>query len=138
MKVLNLPFSKKIGIEKSTKNGFLLQLPFSEKVQNHLNTIHGSASYALAEITSGYFLSIYFADIADQTIPILRSSCMKYKKSGDSNLYSKAKLKENTVSDILLQLQFKRKTFFTIEVKLYNEANQLVVTGEFEWFVTMR
>ena len=63
---------------------------------------------------------------------------MKYKKSGDSNLYSKAKLKENTVSDILLQLQFKRKTFFTIEVKLYNEANQLVVTGEFEWFVTMR
>ena len=121
MKVLNLPFSKKIGIEKSTTNGFLLQLPFSEKVQNHLNTVHGSASFALAEITSGYFLSINFADIAHQTVPILRSSSMKYKKSGNSNLYSKAKLKESTLSDILLQLQFKRKTIFTIEVKLYNE-----------------
>ncbi len=138
MKVLNLPFTKRIGIEKSDKDGYLLILSFSDKLFNHLEIIHGSASYALAEITSGYFLNLHFSDIADQTIPILRSSCIKYRKIATTDLYSKAKLKNITIEDILLLLKFKRKAFFTIEVKLYDTENQIIVSGEFEWFVSMK
>jgi acyl-coenzyme A thioesterase PaaI-like protein len=138
MKVLNLPFSKKNNIIKSDVEGYLLMMPFSEKLVNHIGTLHGSASFALAEITSGYFLNINFSDIAEQTIPILRGSTVKYKKITSSTLYSKAKLKGTTISDLLLLLQFKRKVLFSIEVKLYDEQGQLVVSSEFEWFVSMK
>lgn len=138
MKVLNLPFSKKNQIQKSDKAGYLLMIPFSEKISNHLNTVHGSASFSLAETTSGYYLNSLYSDIADSTIPILRASCIKYKKPVVGNLYSKAKLKDTTCEDILLGLRFKKKALFTIEVKLYNESNQLVVISDYEWFVTMK
>lgn len=138
MKVINLPFSKKNKILKSTKEGFLLMMPFSPQSENHLGTMHGSASFALAEITSGYFLNQNFADIADQTIPILRSSNIKYKKGTTSSLYSKARLKNLDNSDILILLQFKRKALFTIEVKLFDENSYLVASAEFEWFVSMK
>lgn len=138
MKVLNLPFTKKIGIEKSEKPNYLLQLKSNNKNFNHLETIHGSASFSLAETTSGYFLSLNFADIANNTIPILRSSSIKYKKSSAGTLYSKAKLVENSIEDILLLLRFKRKALFTIAVTIYDENNTLLINAEYEWFVTMK
>ncbi len=88
MKVLKFPFTHKLNIRTSSRTPYLLELPYSEKILNHLSTIHGSASYALAEISSGYFLNTRFADIADQTIPIPRESRVKYKIAGKSSLYS--------------------------------------------------
>ncbi len=117
---------------------YLLQLNHNSKLLNHIDTIHASASYALAEITSGYFLNTHFADIADQTIPILRSSAVKYKKTCKDTLYSQAALINTTSDDVLLQLKFKRKCLLTIEVKLYDKENALILTSDFEWFVTMK
>ncbi|MBK7691663.1 MAG: DUF4442 domain-containing protein [Bacteroidetes bacterium] len=80
MRVLDLPFTKRLGITKSELKPYLLRLQFSNENTNHIGTIHGSASYSLAEITSGYFLNTNFADIADDTLPILRNASIKYKK----------------------------------------------------------
>lgn len=135
MKVLQMPLSKKIGIIKSDKPEYLLKMNYSNELNNHLNTMHGVALYALAEITSGEFLNKYFHDIADVTIPVLRTSQIKYKKECTSDVYSKAKLLNTTASDILLLLEFKKKCIFIIEVKIYNNLNQIVFSGDFEWFV---
>ena len=118
MRVLDLPFTKRLGITKSELKPYLLRLQFSNENTNHIGTIHGSASYSLAEITSVYFLNTNFADIADDTLPILRNASIKYKKSCVSILYSKAKLIDTTLDDILLQLKFKRKCHATIAVRL--------------------
>lgn len=138
MKVLSLPFTQRLGIVLSDNNEYLLQLNNNSKLLNHIDTIHASASYALAEITSGYFLNTHFADIADQTIPILRSSAVKYNKTCKSTLYSKAELVNTTSGDVLLQLKFKRKCLLTIAVKLYDTENTLILTSDFKWFVTMK
>nr|MBP6316090.1 YiiD C-terminal domain-containing protein [Chitinophagaceae bacterium] len=138
MRVLDLPFTKRLGITKSELKPYLLRLQFSNENTNHIGTIHGSASYSLAEITSGYFLNTNFADIADDTLPILRNASIKYKKSCVSILYSKAKLIDTTLDDILLQLKFKRKCHATIEVRLYDPENTLISISEFEWFITMQ
>lgn len=135
MKVLQMPLSKKIGITNSDKPEYLLKMNYSKELNNHLNTMHGVALYALAEISSGEFLNKYFHDIADVTIPVLRTSKIKYKKESTSDVYSKAKLINTTVSDILLLLEFKKKCMFVIEVKIYNSSNQIVLSSEFEWFV---
>lgn len=138
MKVLNLPFTKKIGIKKSSIENYLLELQPSKNVLNHIETIHGSASFALAETTSGYFLFKNFTEIAEETIPILRNATIKYRIGTDSALFSKAKLKGTTVDDILLQLKFKKRSVFMIEVKLYTEDNTVVCVSEFEWFETLK
>lgn len=135
MKVLQMPLTKKIGITNSDKPEYLLKMKYSKELNNHLNTMHGVALYALAEISSGEFLNKYFHDLANLTIPVLRTSQIKYKKECTSDVYSKAKLINTTVSDILLQLEFKKKCIFVIEVKLYNYSNQIVLNAEFEWFV---
>ena len=56
MDVTKIPFVKKAGVIKSTKG--VLELPFDETVQNHLQTIHASAQFALAETASGEILHV--------------------------------------------------------------------------------
>lgn len=137
MKVLSLPFTKKMGIKRSVSPEYLLQIDSNKKSYNHLGTIHASASYALAETTSGYLLQTNFSEIADQTIPILRSSTVKYKKGETGNLYSTAKFEHTTVNEILQTLHSKRRVLIEIKVKLYNDQKELVMSGNFEWFVTL-
>ena len=138
MKAILLPFSKKIGIKPSNLSDYLLQLDYSDTTINHIGTTHASASYALAETTSGVFLEINFAEIASQTIPILRSSIVKYKKGGLTTLYSVAKLVDTNVAEITKTLLAKKRIIFVIAVKLYNESKEVVMTGDFEWFVTLK
>ena len=138
MKVLDLPYSKKIGIKQSKVTDYMLQLDYNEYILNHIQTVHASASYSLAETTSGYFLQVNFTEIAAQTIPILRSSCVKYKRGGEGIIYSNAKLVGTNVKELQTLLVAKRKAIFTIQVKLYNEQKELVMTGDFEWFVSMK
>lgn len=138
MHVLSLAYTKRLGIKPSTIPGYLLELPASPNVLNHLQTVHASASYSLAEISSGYFLRSNFADIADQTIPILRGSQVKYKKSGKGSLFSVVRLNGTNVKEIRASLETKRKALFFIQVKVYNDEKELVMLGDYEWFVTLK
>lgn len=138
MKVLNLPFTKKNSIVQSDLNQYLLMLPFSDMVANHLDTVHGAASFALAESTSGYFLNLHFAEIAEETVPVLRSACIKYKQKASGNLYATASFTTHTVEEIHQQLQSRRKAFFTIQVTIVNTDHQPVAVGDFEWFASMK
>ncbi len=138
MEVISLPFTKNNGITLADKDDYLLKLVYGENILNHLKIVHASASYALAETSSGFFLQKNFADIADQTIPILHSSNVKYKKGGLGTLFSTAKLIDTNKKELLSQLQFKRKALFVIQVKLYNEQKEVVMIGDFQWFVTLK
>ncbi|MEZ5046263.1 MAG: YiiD C-terminal domain-containing protein [Chitinophagaceae bacterium] len=137
MNILNLPFTKKIGIEKTLNKEFLLELPFLENNENHIRTLHGSAIFSFAEITSGYFLRQNFEDIASQTVPILRNADIKFKKPVSEKVYSKAKFINTNRKLIMDELSHKNKILFDIEVKIYSEAKILVATGIYEWFVRL-
>lgn len=136
--VLGMAITKLLSIKKSEKEGFHLQLDSNNKILNHLSTIHASMLFSLAEISSGYFLATHFSEVASFTVPILRNSTVKYKSSGIGNIYSKARLKGISKTEIINSLKTKRKALFIIEVKLYNEENKLVVQSDFEWFVTIK
>ena len=55
MKVIEIPFVKKVGITKTENNK--LELAFTADTQNHLETMHASAQFALAETASGEFFA---------------------------------------------------------------------------------
>ena len=136
-KVLTLPYTKKLGIHQSDRKGFLLQMNDAIQNQNHINTFHASASYSLAETSSGYFLEKNFSEIADQTIPVLRTATIKYKRAATGTLYSSAKLVDDNIASVNQVLLAKKKVLVTIQVKLFNEEKELVLTGNFEWFVIL-
>jgi hypothetical protein len=49
----------------------------------------------------------------------------------------KVQLKDMSEEDVLIQLKFKRKILITLLVKLYNEDQKLVLSAEFDWFITL-
>jgi len=61
--------------------------------RNHLNTVHASALFALAEASSGYFLLNEFSELTD-IIPVVRKVETKYKKPATCIVFSKAKFQE--------------------------------------------
>ena len=60
MKVTDIVFVKLVGIEQESDE---LSLEFKEDVQNHLNTIHASAQFTLAETQSGLHLQKLFPEL---------------------------------------------------------------------------
>jgi acyl-coenzyme A thioesterase PaaI-like protein len=93
MDVTKLPFNHFIGLKISDKNGFLLMLDNRHEYRNHLNTVHASALFALAEASSGYFLLNEFSELTD-IVPFVRKVDTKYKKPATCSVFSKAKLHE--------------------------------------------
>ena len=83
MNVLEIPFVKKVGISRNNNN---LELAFTIDTHNHLETIHASAQFTLAETASGEYLQSLFPELAGKVIPILRDASVKFKKPAVKNI----------------------------------------------------
>ena len=138
MEIFKLAYTQLMGIELSDKEGFLLKLDANPKMLNHIQTIHASASYALAESSSAQLLGNLFPEFSGSSVPIIRNATVSYKLPGQGVLYSKAKLLHQSKEEISSALLKKKRVMLEIEVKLYNEDNKMVLKSVFEWFVTLK
>jgi acyl-coenzyme A thioesterase PaaI-like protein len=89
MDVTEIPFNRFIGITKAyLPDAVFLQLCESENLVNHLNTVHASAQFALAEAAAGECLLHTFKDIASgfSLIPVVRAVQVKYRKPASGTL----------------------------------------------------
>ena len=135
MDVTKLPFNHFIGLKISSKNEYLLMLDNRSDYRNHLDTVHASALFALAEASSGYFLLGEFAELTD-IIPVVRKVETKYKKSATGCVFSTAKLQESERNEVLETLKQKGRAILKVEVSLFDEAGIPIMQSVFEWFVT--
>ena len=85
-----LPFNQLIHLKDSDKAGYILMLDDSPDYHNHLQTVHASALFALAEATSGQFLINEFNNQATAILPVVRQATVKYKKGVTGCVYSTA------------------------------------------------
>lgn len=133
MDVLNIPFVEKVGITKSADDR--LELAFSSGVQNHVQTLHASAQFTLAETASGEALQREFPKLVGKVIPILRDSEIKFKKPALKNVYAEAVVSDE--SHIKFSEQFSRKGRASIQVSVQVKDVDGTVTciGTFNWFV---
>ena len=133
MNVIEIPFAKKVGIKKND-NGNLV-LPFTKDVQNHLQTFHASAQFALAETSCGEILQAIFPELVDKVIPVLRESQIKFKKSTNKNISAYPSISNE--SRIKFNEQFSRKGRGLISVKVEVRDTEDTVTCicNFNWFV---
>ncbi len=137
MKIIDLPFNKLIGINISADKDYLLSLDDKTDYTNHLGTVHASALFSLAEATSGHFLIINFPKFGSELIPVVRQVEVKYKKPANGRINSTATLIDNTIEEIQEQLITRKRAFLKLKIELFDINKINVMTGEFNWFVTV-
>lgn len=134
MNVCELPFNKFIGLQISTNPQYLMMLDKNQHYQNHLETVHASAQFALAEATSGKFLIDEFQELTD-IVPVVRKVETKYKKPAIGELYSKANFVEITKEQIIDEINSRGRILLTVRVNLFDTVGKNVMQSDFEWFI---
>ena len=133
MDVIEIPFVKKVGIQRTVDGD--LELQFSKDVHNHLQTFHASAQFALAETSCGEILQTLFPELVDKVIPVLRESQIKFKNPTYKNICAYPSISNE--SRIKFNEQFSRKGRGLISVKVEVRDTEDTVTClcTFNWFV---
>jgi len=135
--VFELPFNKFIGLKSAPDQEYILMLDGKEEYLNHLETVHASAQFALAEATSGYFLQNEFQDMTN-ILPVVRKVEMKYKKPAQGAIFSKACFLNTDKQNIKEELNQKQRTLITVRVTLYDSAKNNIMQSDFEWFIAKK
>jgi len=133
MDVTQIPFAKHIGIEK--KDEGTLKLAPTQIVQNHIQSIHASAQFALAETQTGLYLQLSFPELVGKVVGVLRGSTVKYKNPATTSIYAVASIDEEMKEKFLSQFERKGRASIVVDVEVLDVENVLIMQGEFSWFV---
>ena len=133
MKKMNVPLVSHLGIEQ--KDEQTLKLECHSNVQNHINTIHAAAQFALAETQSAHYLSSLFPQYKGGFLPLLRSSSVKYKNPAQKEIHAVALAKDGDLEKFELQFIKKGRASISVEVKVIDTDGIVTMQGEFNWFI---
>lgn len=132
MKATDIEFVKLVGIEQSDNN---VSLAFKKNVLNHIESIHASAQFTLAETQSGLCLQELFPELVGKVIPVLRESKIKYKKPALKNIVAFASCSEEDIEKFRLQFAKKGRSTLSVSVEVKDSDGVVTATSEFTWFV---
>jgi len=133
MDVTHIPFAKHIGIARKEEG--TLKLEPTATVQNHINSIHASAQFALAETQSGMYLQKVFPTLENKVVALLRGSTVKYKNPATSTLTAFATVDDETKEKFMALFERKGRGTITVNVELRDESTTITMIGEYNWFV---
>jgi acyl-coenzyme A thioesterase PaaI-like protein len=135
MDVTKIPFNRLIAIRHSGDSEYVLELDGSEQYLNHLNAVHASAQFALAEATSGEYLLRMFEDLAGGVVPVVRKVDLKYRKPATGKIRSRAGIKATEIERVRRDIAHKGRATVIVKVAIYDSKGNLTMQSEFEWFV---
>jgi acyl-coenzyme A thioesterase PaaI-like protein len=133
MNLTEIPFVREVGIRNSADG--TLELPFSTRVHNHLQTVHAGAQFALAESASGQALQALFPELVGQVVPVLRESQIKFRKPATQSLSAYPSVADENVQEFRGQLARKGRASIAVSVELRDAEGNVTATGVFNWFV---
>ena len=136
MDVTQIPFNEFIGLNYSDNPDYLLMMNDKQEYKNHLGTVHASVQFALAEATSGYFLSKEFSGLTN-IIAVVRNVELKYRKPATGKIFSNAEFIKTEKKEVLNSLYESRRALLKVEVSLFDAEHVLVLQSVFEWFVSV-
>ena len=133
MEIVKIPFVKKVGVEKNEDGN--LTLGFDVSNQNHLQTIHASALFTLAESASGEALQASFPEFVGKVAPVVRDSQIKFKKPAVKLVTAFPSISDESISKFKEQFRKKKRSSITVEVTVKDTDENIVCVGIFNWFV---
>ncbi len=138
MNVLEIPFNKLIGLQKADIDSeFIFKLDDKQEYLNHLNTVHASSLFALAEATSGEFLLRQFSEYELDIVPVVRKVETKYSKPGIGKVFSNADFIDTTVDEIIDEITKRKRIIIKVKVDIFGESEDKIMTSVFDWFITL-
>jgi len=132
MQVTEIPFVKLVGIENDNSTLFL---DIKEDVKNHIETIHASAQFTLAETQSGLYLQTLFPELEGKAVPILRDAQIKYKKPALEKISAYASCTSESIDKFKEQFDKKGRGSIQIGVEIRDVNGVVTSLGNFDWFV---
>lgn len=136
MEILDIPFHRFLNIKKHIGEEYIFEAAERPEYLNHLGTIHACFQLTIAEASSGEFLSQEFNELRSALIPVVRKTEAKYHRPANGTLYSKATFELTNKSDILKELESKKRVIIKVKVEIFNEQKQKTLTVVFDWFIT--
>ncbi|MDH5360433.1 MAG: DUF4442 domain-containing protein [Gammaproteobacteria bacterium] len=133
MNILEIPFAKTLGMELNSDGA--LELPFSERIHNHLQTIHASAQFALAETASGAVLLQRFPELEGKLIPVLRDAQIKFRKPAQQNVTAYPSLNEDEVEKFRQQFSAKGRALIPVNVEVKDADGTVTCSATYTWFM---
>ena len=132
MRATDIEFVKLVGIKQSENS---VSLAYKKDVFNHIESIHASAQFTLAETQSGLFLQELFPELVGKVIPLLRESRIKYKKPALKNIVAFASCSDENIIKFKEQFAKKGRSILSVSVDVKDSAGVLTASSEFVWFV---
>jgi len=140
MDVLTLPFNKHLGLSVSRSDGrptVILQ-PRAHHL-NHVQSVHATVIYGLAEAASGQCLLARFPSLVDSFVAVLRSASVKYRRPASPNVDMRAwgSFPEESAVKFYDKLMSRHRASIDIDVSVTQNDTELF-TGTFGWFVAAK
>lgn len=135
MNIVDLPFSRLIGLQRRTSADSSVSLPAGECYTNHLGTVHAAALFAVAEAASGEFLLQEFPHLEGRVIPMVRRAEVKYRQPARGAVHARAHVAPETRAAFVSALEQKRRALITIAVAVFDEHGTRALDTSIEWFV---
>lgn len=133
MEITHIPFIEKVGIQKNSDGA--LELSFDESVQNHLQTIHASALFALAEAASGEALQSNFPELVGKVAPVVRDSQIKFRRPATKPVTAVPSVSDEGVLRFKERFGKKGRSSIAVNVEVRDAEGVVVCAGIFNWFV---
>ena len=133
MNVIEIPFVKKVGITKTKNNE--LELAFTEDNHNHLETMHASAQFTLAETASGDFLQILFPELVGKVVPVLRDATVKFKKPAVKKVIACPSISDEAREKFDTHYLKKGRASISVDVEIKDIENTVTCIATYNWFV---
>ena len=132
MKATDIEFVKLVGIKQSENS---VSLEYKKDLLNHIESIHASAQFTLAETQSGLHLQELFPELVGNVVPMLRESKIKYKKPALKSITAFAKCSDENITKFKEQFSKKSRATLSVSVEVKDSEGVLTSFSEFIWFV---
>jgi len=134
MKFTDIPLSNHFGLkEAEADSGYVLYLDETPELLNHIGQLHAAVLFGIVETSSAHYLQSIFGEIEAGLIPVIRHVDIKFSKPGNGRIYSKVELL-GEADPIILSYKKSGRVSLETEVKLVNEAGELLVNAKVQWF----
>lgn len=133
MNIIEIPFVKKVGIQKTANDE--LELPFTDDTHNHLATMHASAQFTLAETASGEYLQTLFPELVGKVIPVLRDATVKFKKPAVKNIIAYPSITDESRAKFDNQFYKKGRAAISVNVEIKDTDGTVTCVTTCNWFV---
>jgi len=134
MEVTQIPFVKLLEIKDENES---LSLEYKRDILNHIQTIHASAQFTLAETQSGLFLQELFPHLEGKVVPLLRDATIKYKKPAQKKIYARASVSDENLQKFQELFEKKGRGSVQVDVLVKDIDDVVTAIASFIWFVTL-